>query len=113
MQRTETLSSLALEVMAQRAELSSAERMLVELAAFFGIQSETELTEFLERLPLGTQTVLGGHPETCLEGVDLVVVAAGYQHDAGPIGLVGQVGKTRQPRAMIVLQLFQSSVRQR
>jgi glycerophosphoryl diester phosphodiesterase len=37
--------ALALDVMAQRAELSSAERMLVELAAFFGIQPDAELTE--------------------------------------------------------------------
>ena len=37
--------ALALEVMAQRAHLSSAERLLVELAAFFGLRPDTEMTE--------------------------------------------------------------------
>ena len=35
----------ALEVIAQRAELSSAERLLVELAALFGLRSDQEMTE--------------------------------------------------------------------
>jgi glycerophosphoryl diester phosphodiesterase len=35
----------ALEVMAQRAELSSPERLLVELAALFGLSSDKEMTE--------------------------------------------------------------------
>ena len=35
----------ALEVMAQRAEFSSAERLLVELAAFFGLSPKQEMTE--------------------------------------------------------------------
>ena len=37
--------ALAFEVMAQRAELGSAERLLVELAAFFGLRPESEQTE--------------------------------------------------------------------
>jgi len=38
---------------------------------------EAELTEVLGRLPGGAGRFLGGHPEACLDGVDLVVVSPG------------------------------------
>ena len=40
-------------------------------------RSEAELAEVLGRLPDGTGTFLGSHPEACLDGVDLVVVSPG------------------------------------
>jgi UDP-N-acetylmuramoylalanine--D-glutamate ligase len=38
---------------------------------------ESELTEILAQLPAGTRTFLGGHPEACLDSVDLVIVSPG------------------------------------
>jgi UDP-N-acetylmuramoylalanine--D-glutamate ligase len=38
---------------------------------------EAELTEMLGRLPAGTRSFLGSHPDACLDGVDLVVVSPG------------------------------------
>ena len=40
-------------------------------------RSETELDDVLAQLPDGVEKVLGGHPDGCLDGVDLVVVSPG------------------------------------
>ena len=40
-------------------------------------RSEPELAEVLAQLPSGVHTFFGGHPEPCLDGVDVVVVSPG------------------------------------
>jgi len=40
-------------------------------------RTEAELAGPLELLPAGTRVVAGGHPESCLDGVELVVVSPG------------------------------------
>jgi len=40
-------------------------------------RSEAELAGPVEQLPAGTRVVAGGHPESCLDGVELVVVSPG------------------------------------
>jgi len=44
---------------------------------------ESELAETLTRLPTGTSVFVGGHPEACLDGVDLVIVSPGVPPTAG------------------------------
>ena len=46
---------------------------------------ESDLTEILAQLPDGTRSFLGGHPEACLDGVDLVVVSPGVSPTAALI----------------------------
>ncbi len=46
------------------------------------VRGSDELGPVLERLPSGTRTFLGGHPEGCLEGVRLVVASPGVPADA-------------------------------
>jgi len=46
------------------------------------LRSEHELTEALDRLPDGCRRVLGGHPDACLDGVDLVIVSPGVSPTA-------------------------------
>lgn len=43
---------------------------------------EAELADTLDGLPPGTRTFFGGHPETCLQGVDLVIVSPGVPPDS-------------------------------
>lgn len=47
---------------------------------------EIELAQFLELLPAGTRVVAGDHPETCLDGVELVVVSPGVPPTIGLLG---------------------------
>ncbi len=44
-------------------------------------RSEKELGAVLDGLPAGTSLALGGHPEACLEGVELVVLSPGVPSD--------------------------------
>jgi UDP-N-acetylmuramoylalanine--D-glutamate ligase len=46
------------------------------------LRSETELSVELEELGSGVRTFLDGHPESCLEGVELVIVSPGVPADA-------------------------------
>jgi len=47
------------------------------------LRAERELRDVLGELPPRTRRFLGGHPETCLEGVDLVIVSPGVAPTAG------------------------------
>jgi len=44
---------------------------------------ESDLAETLAQLPAGTRVFVGGHPEACLDGVDLVIVSPGVPPTAG------------------------------
>ena len=54
-------------------------------------RTETELGDALVRLPREAETFLGGHPESCLDGVDLVVVSPGVP----PVSAVPVLAKRR------------------
>jgi UDP-N-acetylmuramoylalanine--D-glutamate ligase len=45
-------------------------------------RTEAELGDALVHLPRQVETVLGGHPESCLDGVDLMVVSPGVAPDS-------------------------------
>ena len=55
-------------------------------------RSTSELAEALGQLPTGSHTFLGGHPEACLEGVDLVVVSPGVPPTAEMLVIAGNRG---------------------
>ena len=60
-------------------------------------RSEMELGEALDRLPPGVRTVLGGHPETALDGVGLVVTSPGVPPDAPILRAAAARGLTVLP----------------
>jgi UDP-N-acetylmuramoylalanine--D-glutamate ligase len=47
------------------------------------LRAEPELAGALSQLPPGLRAVVGGHPEACLDGIDLVVVSPGVAPRAG------------------------------
>jgi UDP-N-acetylmuramoylalanine--D-glutamate ligase len=53
---------------------------------------ERDLEPQLRRLPAGGRRFLGGHPETCLDGVDLVITSPGVPPDAPILEAAGRRG---------------------
>ena len=49
------------------------------------LRSESELSDAAANLPQGARTFFGGHPEVCLDGVEMVVVSPGVAPDAALI----------------------------
>jgi UDP-N-acetylmuramoylalanine--D-glutamate ligase len=56
------------------------------------LRSERELQPALSELPPGTRRFLGGHPETCLEAVELVISSPGVAPSAPILGAARRRG---------------------
>lgn len=55
-------------------------------------RAESELAHVTGQLPAGTQCFLGGHPETCLTDVDVVITSPGVAPDAAILGSARGMG---------------------
>ena len=56
------------------------------------LRLEQEMADQVRDLPDGTRTFFGGHPEDCLEGVELVVVSPGVSPEAPLLAAAREIG---------------------